>query len=288
MLHDFAYTAPTSRGELFDILAAQAGGAGAKADGGGTSSSPPRAKILAGGTDLLVNIRNGVMKPALVVDIKKVPGYSGISFSRDEGLILRPAVTINEVLADPSVREHYPLLRECGHDLASYQVRNRATVMGNVVNASPCSDMAPALLCLGAQAILASERGTRTVSFKDFFTGVKKTVLAPDEVLESIRIPPSSQGGRGSYKKLKRIAGHDLGIIGVAVCLLNGRLHIAVSSAAPTPALAESLSETASVEEAIAAVRKVISPIGDVRCSKEYREFMVDVFVRRLLAEVRG
>uniref|UniRef100_A0A7C3IGN1 Xanthine dehydrogenase family protein subunit M n=1 Tax=Gracilinema caldarium TaxID=215591 RepID=A0A7C3IGN1_9SPIR len=271
MLHQFSYAAPRSKAELFSILDDQAG----------------NAKVLAGGTDLLVNIRNGVMKPQLVVDIKKVAGYEGISYSPKEGLIFRPTVTINDILRDPSVRDHYPLLQDCGHDLASYQVRNRATIMGNVVNASPCSDMAPALLCLGAQAVIASSKGTRQVPFKEFFTGVKKTVLSPNEVLEAIVIPPSSAGGRGAYRKLKRINGHDLGIIGVAVYIQGDVLRIGVSSAAPTPVVTQDLPATVSVEDAVAAARSVINPISDVRCSKEYREFMVEVFVKRLLEEVR-
>ncbi len=271
MLHQFSYAAPRSKSELFSILDDQGA----------------QAKVLAGGTDLLVNIRNGVMKPQLVVDIKKVSGYQGISYSPTEGLVFRPSVTINEILRDPEVRDHYPLLQECGHDLASYQVRNRATIMGNVVNASPCSDMAPALLCLGARAVIASGKGTREVPFTEFFTGVKKTVLSPSEVLEAIVIPPSTAGGRGAYKKLKRINGHDLGIVGVAVFIKDDMLRIAVSSAAPTPVVTPDLPANTAIEDAVVATRKIISPISDVRCSKEYREFMVDVFVKRLLAEVR-
>jgi len=272
MLHEFSYAAPKSRAELFDLLTANQG----------------KAKLLAGGTDLLVNIRNGVMKPTLVIDLKKVDGYAGITWSETEGLLFSPATTINEVLRHPVVRDRYPLLQECGHDLASYQIRNRATVMGNVVNAPPCSDMAPGLLCLGAQAVIASGRGTRTLPFTEFFTGVKRTVLAVDEVLEGILIPAASQGAKGEYKKLKRIAGHDLGIVGVAVAIVNGTVNIAVSSAAPTPVIAAGLPLAITEDEAVAAVAKVINPISDVRCTKEYREYMVGVFVRRLLGEVRG
>ncbi|AEJ18770.1 FAD binding domain-containing protein [Gracilinema caldarium] len=271
MLHQFTYAAPRSTSEPLSILDDQA----------------EKAKILAGGTDLLVNIHNRVMKPQLVVDIKKVAGYEGISYSPTEGLIFRPTVTINDILRDPSVRDHYPLLQDCGHDLASYQVRNRAPIMGNVVNASPCSDMAPALLCLGAQARIASSKGTREVPFKEFFTGVKKTVLSPTEVLEAIVIPAASAGGRGAYRKLKRINGHDLGIIGVAVYIKGDVLRIAVSSAAPTPVVTLDLPASIPIEDAVVAARNIINPISDVRCSKEYREFMVEVFVKRLLQEIR-
>jgi carbon-monoxide dehydrogenase medium subunit len=270
MLHQFHYASPRSHRELLDLLTEAGDGA----------------KLLAGGTDLLVNIRAGAIKPDLVIDLKKVEGFGGITWSPSEGLILRPAVTINEVLRDAEVHARFPLLAECAHDLASYQVRNRATVIGNVVNASPCSDMAPALLCLGARAVIASRRGEREVPFSEFFKGVKKTVLARDEILERITLPASSAGARGSYRKLKRINGHDLGIVGVALMKKDGLLRLGISSSAPTPVLVDGLAEGAEEESVVAAAKAAISPISDVRCSKEYREFMVETFVRRLLKEV--
>ncbi len=270
MLQKFEYAAPTGRAELLSLLAER-----------GADS-----KLLAGGTDLLVNIRGGVMKPSLVVDVKKVAGFSALSWSASEGLLISPGTTINDLLRDRGVAERFPLLTECAHDLASYQVRNRATVIGNVVNASPCSDMAPALLCLGARAVISSKRGQREVPFVDFFKGVKKTVLQPDEVLERIIVPASSAGARGSYRKLKRINGHDLGIVGVALMKKDGLMRLGISSSAPTPILIDGLKEGASEESVVAAARKAISPISDLRCSKEYREFMVETYVKRLLKEV--
>ena len=272
MLQRFQYAAPTTRAELLGLLAEMKG----------------KARLLAGGTDLLVNIRNGVMKPALVIDVKKVKGYAGISWSAAEGLIIRPAATINDVLQSREVRDRYPLLTECAHDLASYQIRNRATVIGNVVNASPCSDMAPALLCLDGTAVIASSRGERQVPFREFFKGVKKTVVQDDEILDRIVVPASSVGARGAYRKLKRINGHDLGIVGVALMRRDGMLRLGISSSAPTPVLVDGLKDRDDAEKVVAAARKSISAISDVRCSKEYREYMVEVYVRRLLAEVKA
>jgi CO/xanthine dehydrogenase FAD-binding subunit len=273
MHQTYGYAAPKARAELLGLLAERAErGAGAK--------------LLAGGTDLLVNIRAGVVSPELVIDVKKVAGLSGISWSASDGLIIRPAVTINELLRDPAVGSRFPLLVECARDLASYQIRNRATVVGNVVNASPCSDMAPALLCLEARAVIASLRGLREVAFADFFKGVKKTVLRPDEILERIIVPASSAGARGGYRKLKRIAGHDLGIVGVALMRKDGLIRLGISSSAPTPLLVDGLKEDDPAERVVSAARRAISPISDVRCSKEYRGFMVETFVKRLLREV--
>ena len=270
MVHEFRYVAPTSVEALVDALEDH------KHDG----------KILAGGTDLIPNIRNGVMRPAWAIDIKKIPDAALLAWSQDEGLVMGPAVTINDVLRSKDVREKFPVLCEAAHELASHQVRNRATVVGNVVNASPCSDMAPALLCLGASAVLRSRAGQRTVPFAEFFAGVKKTVLVPGEFLERIVVPAASAGARGRYMKLKRIAGHDLGIVGVLLVRLGERMLFGVSSAAPTPVLVETVQSSDSPEQAATKVLGSVSPISDVRGSKEYRQHMIGVYVRRLLGEV--
>jgi CO/xanthine dehydrogenase FAD-binding subunit len=271
MTSTLEYFAPESREDLLGVLA----------DRGET------AKLLAGGTDLLVDLRNGQLRPEFVVNLKKVDGYTDISWDEEKGLRIGAAVTINDILRNQLIHDSFPLLVACAQDLASYQIRNRATVAGNVVNASPCSDMAPALLCLDGRAVISSRRGQREVAFKDFFTGVKRTILEPDEILETIVVPPESANGRGGYHKLKRIKGHDLGIVGVALFKKDGVVRVGISSCAPTPVLVDGLSETASTDEVVAAVRAAISPISDLRCSKEYREHMVDVFTRRLLQEVK-
>ncbi len=271
MLHAFRYLAPRTREELLRML----GEHGASA------------KLLAGGTDLLVNIRNGLAAPDYVVNVKSVEGFAGISWSEREGLIIRASATINEVLENEKIRSAFPLLAVCARDLASHQVRNRATVIGNVVNASPCSDMAPALLCLNAKAVIVSHRGEREVPFREFFTGVKKTVLQKDELLERIEVPARAADTRGSYHKLKRINGHDLGIVGVALAKKDGALRLGISSAAPTPVFVGDLKESEPADAVVAAAMRAISPISDVRCTKEYREFMVGVFIRRLLTEVK-
>jgi CO/xanthine dehydrogenase FAD-binding subunit len=271
MTSTLEYFAPESRADLLGVLA----------------DHRQAAKLLAGGTDLLVDLRNHMLHPEVIVNLKKVGGYADIAWSQDEGLRIGAAVTINDILRSGLIHDSYPLLVDCARDLASYQIRNRATVVGNVVNASPCSDMAPALLCLGGRAVISSRRGERVVPFKEFFTGVKRTVLEPDEILETILVPPESAGGRGGYRKLKRIKGHDLGIVGVAVFKNEGVLRVGISSCAPTPILVNGLSETDSADDVVAAVRDAISPISDLRCSKEYREHMVEVFTRRLLQEVK-
>jgi carbon-monoxide dehydrogenase medium subunit len=267
----FKYRAPTSRAELFGLLADHGEGA----------------SVLAGGTDLLVDIRSGLVRPEMVINLKKVDGFPGLEWAPGEGLVIGPSVTVNELMGDAAVREHYPLLAKCALTLASHQLRNRATVVGNITHASPGADMAPGLLCLGARVLVGSARGRREVAMSELFTGVKRTVLSPDEVVEAIVVPPHTAGARGSYRKLKRIDGHDLALVGVALTKNRGEVKVAIASAAPTPVLVEGLGEDDPPETVVAAVKAVIHPIGDLRCSKEYREFMVEVYVRRLLEEVR-
>jgi carbon-monoxide dehydrogenase medium subunit len=267
----FKYRAPTSRAELFGILADHGEGA----------------KVLAGGTDLLVDMRSGLCRPEMVINLKKVEDFPGLSWSQHEGLVIGPAVTVNEVLEDAKVREHYPLLGECALTLASHQLRNRATVVGNITHASPGADMAPGLLCLGARVVIGSQRGGRQVALKDFFTGVKKTVLGPDEVVEAIVVPAETAGSLGSYRKLKRIEGHDLSLVGVALTRNQGVLRVSIGAAAPTPLLIEGFSDDDRAEDVVTAALEAIRPISDLRASKEYRQFMVEVYVRRLLEEVR-
>ena len=266
----FTYRAPVRRAELHELLAQHG----------------KDARVMACGTDVMIDLRAGFSQPKLLVDLKNVQGFADISWSADDGLLIRPGVTINDVIAHPKIRDAYPLLVHCAKDLASHQIRNRATVIGNVVNASPCADMSPALLCLKASAVITSSTGRRVVPFTEFFTGVKRTVLQPDEILEEIIVPPETADSRAYYCKLKRIQGHDLGIVGVAGASKDGDLRLGISSSAPTPLLVEGLSTADSADAVVAAAAAAISPISDLRCSKEYREHMVGVFVRRVLKEV--
>lgn len=268
----FAYRAPATRAELLSLLA----------DHGGA------AKLLAGGTDLLVDIRDGRSRPELLVNLKKVAGFAGIAWSEDEGLIISPTATISEVLGNARIRDSYPLLAACAQDFASHQIRNRATVIGNVTTASPSSDMSPGLLCLDAHVQIASQRGERTLPLREFFTGVKRTALAPDEMVEAIIVPAESAGARGGYRKLKRINGHDLAVVSVAIARHDGAMRLGIGASAPTPVLVDGLTTADGPDDVAAAVHRAISPISDVRCSREYRAYMAEVFARRLVEEVRS
>jgi len=272
MLCEFSYRAPERRASLHDLLSELAGNAAFR--------------LLAGGTDLIVDIRAGLTKPAYLVDVKKVKDYHQIAYDAKEGLSIGAAARCIDVINSDDVRQHYPLIAEAAHQIGSLQIRNRATLMGNLCTASPSCDMGPALLCLEAEVELASKRGTRRVPLHQFFKGVKKTAIEPDEVAERIIVPSSMADARGSIEKLKRIRGHDLALAGVALLKKGDRLRVAVGACAPTPVILREFSLSASPSEVQEEALRAIHPIDDLRASKDYREAMVRTFIARLMERV--
>lgn len=270
MLHEFSYVAPTSMEELLTFL----------------SEYGAESRVFSGGTDLLVNIRSGLSKPRYVVDLKGVSELRQLRYDKSAGLHIGACVTVNELIEDADVSAHYQVIARAGEELATYQLRNRATVVGNIVTASPCGDMASPLLCLGATVHIRSKEKSREVPLAEFITGVKQTDLAPEEVVEAITCPADAAGSQGVYHKLTRIRGHDLGLVSVALTRNNGSMHVAISAAAPTPILLPQISSSASTEEVQKMARNAIKPIDDVRCSKDYRAFMVEEYIERAMNEV--
>jgi carbon-monoxide dehydrogenase medium subunit len=252
-----------------------------------------RAAVLAGGTDLLVAIRGGVVSLDLLVDFKGVPEMNALSVSRKEGAVIGASVPLNLLVENRTIREAYPALAEAALSVGTCQIRNRATLAGNLCNASPAADTAPALLVLDAVLTLASTRGTRKLAVEEFFLDVKKSALAPDEVVTRVEIPPVRRGTRTAFLKKQRIRGHDLAILNMAGSydVESGNLKIAIGSSSRTPILLPSLGEpvevTASVDHLVARLdaiaQEAVSPISDLRASADYRRAMIPVFLRRLL-----
>lgn len=266
MLVEFDYLAPVRRDELLVLL-----------------KKGKKMKILAGGTDLLVDIRAGKLPIDTLVDIKKIPEFRAISFSPKEGLSIGAAVTCSELIGDPMVQRKYPLLVNAASRIGSLQLRNRATIAGNLCTASPCSDMGCSLLACGASLEIISAGGNRTVKLKDFFTGVKKTALQEQEVVLRILVPVESADAEWGMEKLKRIKGHDLALASVAMIKTAKTLRIGVGSCAPTSVVLKDLPPGVSVKDACAEALKVIKPIDDLRASKEFRTFIVQVMISRLI-----
>jgi carbon-monoxide dehydrogenase medium subunit len=202
-------------------------------------------------------------------------------------------VALNRLIHYDAISKDFPILTEAVSTIGDYEIRNRATLAGNICNASPAADSAPALLVLEATVNVASREGKRTVPIGEFFTGVRKTVLADNEMVTSINVPTASMGG---YLKARRTVGEDLAIVGVGGLVTptgkaDRSVRLAYASVAQTPVRAfeaEKVFESAKpldelLDQAMPIVRKTVSPISDVRGGREYRVNLVEVLTRRLV-----
>lgn len=246
------------------------------------------AGVLAGGTDLLIGLKDGTACPRNLIDIKAIPGLNELSVSASGDLTIGACVTINHLLEE-GVPAGMEALTEAADVLATYQIRNRATVGGNVCNASPACDLGPPLLVLDARVRAVSPAGERTIPLKDFFRGVKCTCCGPDEIVTHIMVPGSTDQRVSGFGKRQRLKGHDLAMVNAAVAYdTEAGLKVALGAVAETPVLIGGL-DGARLDEGVKVldtVANTISPINDVRGSREYRMKMAEFLVRKLLAEL--
>ncbi len=283
MLPKFDYFAPQTLQETFELL----------------EKHGKDAKLLAGGTDLIVSLRAREQRPKSVIDIKGVKELHELSYDEKRGLTVGAAVNLNKLIHYDAVSKNYPLLNEAVSTIGDYEIRNRATLVGNICNGSPAADSAPALLVLDANVNIVSQKGKRTVLVREFHTGVKKTVLANNELVTSISVPTPPKGYKGGYLKGRRTVGEDLAVVGVGGLVIPGSkggksVRLAYASVAPTPVRAleaEKVFESNKplndlLDQAMPIVRKTVSPISDVRGGKDYRMNLVEVLTRRLLRQL--
>lgn len=257
-------------------------------------------RLVMGGTDLLVRMRDGFIRPQIVVDVKHLPGMRDILYDEQTGLTIGAAATMNEVTGHPDVQTHYPLLAEAANSVASYQLRNRATLGGNLCNGSPAADTAPATLLLEGRVVLYGQDGEREVPADEFFLGPGKTAMQAGELMTAVRFPVPAAGSAGRYLKLGRNKAGDLAIAGVAVfgfpdgTASGYSFRIGLASVAPVPLRAleaeEVLAANPPGEETFAlAAQKAMeaaAPIDDVRASAAYRKAMVRNLTLRALRDV--
>jgi CO/xanthine dehydrogenase FAD-binding subunit len=256
----------------------------------------PEAKLLAGGTDLLPQLKNGLLAPRYVVDLSRVARLRTIDLDGGRGLRVGAAVTAREIEQDPGVRARFPALAESGALIGSVQVRNLATVGGNLCNAAPSADMAPPLLALDAEAVIAGPRGERRVPLSAFFADVRRTVLAPDELLLELVIPAPPPRSGGNYLRHTPRRELDIAVVGVAsqLTLSDGvcaRARIALAAVAPIPLRATAAEQALEgrpvtaelIEQAAGLAVEAARPISDQRGSAEYRRHLVRVLTRRTL-----
>jgi CO/xanthine dehydrogenase FAD-binding subunit len=286
-LTEFDYVKPTSLAEASRFLAEHS----------------DEACPFMGGTDTFVRIRDGFICPQIVVDVKHLPGMRDILYDERTGLMIGAAATMNKVARHPEIQDHYPLLAEAANSVASYQVRNRATIGGNLCNGSPAADTAPATLVLEGQIVLYGPDGEREVPAEEFFLGPGRTAVQAGELMTAIRFPVPPAGSGGRYLKLGRNKIGDLSIVGVAIlgfpdgAAPSGyRFRIALASVAPVPLRAleaeEVLAANSPGEEtftlAAEKAMQAATPIDDVRASAAYRKAMVRNLTLRGLRDVWG
>jgi CO/xanthine dehydrogenase FAD-binding subunit len=254
------------------------------------------AKLVAGGTDLLPQMKNGVTRPGCVVDISRLSELRSIALDASGGLRLGAAVAARQIERDARLRETFPSLVESAALVGSIQIRNLATVGGNLCNAAPSADMAPPLIALEAEAVIAGPNGRRRVPLATFFEGVRKTVLGPDELLIELMVPAPGPRSGGHYLRHTPRRELDIAVVGVAsqITLSNGvcgKARISLASVAPTPVRATAAERVLEgqpltkerIEEAAKLAVEAARPISDQRGSAEFRKHLVRVLTRRTL-----
>lgn len=254
-----------------------------------------KAKVLAGGSDLLVKMKDGLMTPAVLVSLKNLDGLRTIRYEAGRGVIIGARSTHNELMNDAILQEKYRSVCAAAHTMAADQIRNIGTIGGNLVNAVPSADIPPILIALDAQARIVGAGSERTIPLKDFFVGPCETVLKNGEILTEIIIPDQPTTGSNYIKSELRRAG-ALAVAGVAssVTVSDGTfqdVRIVLGAVAPTPMRARQAENVLRgkkiSQELIDDAGKVAAaeskPISDIRGSIEYRRNLVDVLTRRSL-----
>jgi carbon-monoxide dehydrogenase medium subunit len=267
----FAYMRPRSLTEAFEMLA------------------DDDAVALAGGTDLLVSIRHHQSRPAIVVDLKSVEEISSAIEADDDRLRIGGRVVMSRLIADEYVNRHFPALVAAASVVGSVQIRNRATLAGNLCNASPAADSAPALLAYLASVSISGPEGDRVVPLAEFFLGPGATVLERGEIVIWVEIPIPVDKTGSAFARVTRRRGVDLASVSIA-CVVepSGRAKFGFGAVGPTPLFAESTIEELAEDDGWAHLFAATSPISDVRAGADYRRAMLEVHSRRALQVAIG
>ena len=263
-----------------------------------------RSKIIAGGTDLMLQMRNRFIRPEVVVDITRIPGLDSIAFDDPQGLRLGALTTIRVLETSVELQEKYSILSQAAGQLGSVAIRNVATVGGNLCNALPSAETSQALVSLSAHVRIIGPGGERTIPLEDFFIDVRKTVLQPDEILLEIIVPESPPCTYGRYIKHSPRGSIDLAVVNMAVLMTMAPdeqvcwdARIVMGAVFPTPLRARKAEEMlkgkrvddALIDQVAQAASDEAHPRrGSIRGSFEYKKEMVRVLTRRAIREVTG
>ncbi len=277
----FEYYEPTTLSEALEVLAHE-----------GEAGAP-----LAGGTDLLLQLRRGARSYRSVINIKYVPGLDGIQWDDHDGLTFGALATFRAIETDATVGSKYPALTEAARVVAGVQLRNLATIGGNLGNASPSADSVPPLVALRATATIASSDGERTLPVEQCLTGPGTTVLQPGEIFTAIHIPSPTPGQGSAYARFGPRSAMDIGIASVAVSVTvdsdgrcsNARISCGAVSPVPMRATeAEATLEGGLLTDALCGhagelAANAVQPITDIRGTAEYRRALVEVLTKRMV-----
>lgn len=274
IIHEFEYFKPVTIPQTLKLLAKY-----------------KKSAILAGGTDLLNLLKEGSEKPEAVIDIKGLVNLRKITFAKGR-LQIGALVTFSELMESEIVKRYFPLIVETARTVGSPGIRNRATMAGNICSAVPCLDSGPLLLAYEATVTAVGTAGKREIPVAKWFLGPRKTDLKPDEIVSGLTIPLPQVKHAGCFIKLGRYAGEDLAQASVLTMALAGnRYRIAFGSVAPVPFRASRIEALLNGKEPDARlladakdlVAAQISPITDLRATKEYRLHMCRVMLERSL-----
>lgn len=281
-LPKFGYVAPQTLEEALDFLGEYQG----------------KARVIAGGTDLLPQMRNREVIPQYLIGLKNIGGLDYIKHSENDGLRFGALTTIHSIETSPIIQERFDILAQAVRSMASNQIRNVGTVAGNLCTAVPSADTAPALIVLGAKLKLVSPKGERVVAVEEFFTGRCKTVLSEVELLTEVHVPNTLPHSGAVYLKHTLRRAMDLAIVGVAAMVTsdNGAcedIKIALGAVAPTPiratraetVLRHQVVDDNLIGEAARAASEEARPISDIRASAEYRRELVKILTRRAVKQ---
>jgi carbon-monoxide dehydrogenase medium subunit len=254
-----------------------------------------KAKVLAGGTDVLPKMKQELLAPEALVSLRGISGMSDIEYFPGRGVVIGARSTPNEIVNATVLNESFMSVSEAAHSMANNQIRNMGSIGGNIVNAVPSADLPPILIALGATVVLVGTEGSRTMALEDFIVGPSRTVIAPDEILEAVVIPDQSTTG-SAYLKFGLRASGALAVVGVAAAVtmeagIAEEIRIVLGAVAPIPMRAKKAEAKLRgkkvteklIAEAAQSAASECKPISDIRASEEYRREMVRVFTRRAL-----
>ena len=285
-MNRFEYFAPETVREAAEVLQAH-----------------PGARVLAGGTDLLVQMKERARTPDTLVDVRRIPGVDELRFDRKTGLTIGAAVTMRQVELMPAAQVHYTGLSEGARVVGSFQIRNLATIVGNICNAAPSADAAPGLIVHGAKVKIAGPKGRRTMLVENFMTGPGRTTLGEGEFVVGIHVPVPPPRTGSAYVRHTPRGAMDIAMVGVGAAVTLAprtrdcqEARIVLGAVAPTPLRAKAAERMLKgqrltgelIERAARTAAEEARPISDVRGSADFRREMVRVLTGRMLNSALG